>query len=103
MNIKTILESGANITVSLNIEDLREWHKEVIQDTKREIEQTILADKAETYPGPRQVSEILNVDVSTLWRWKKRGYLVPVEIGGKRRYKMSEVKALLNGERRTKG
>jgi len=31
-----------------------------------------------------------------LWRWAKRGYLVPIEVGGKRRYRMSEVKAILN-------
>jgi excisionase family DNA binding protein len=56
----------------------------------------------ETYPTPKQVCEILGVDNSTLWRWKRKGYLVPANVGGKVRYKMSEVKALLNGGGRTK-
>jgi Helix-turn-helix domain len=60
----------------------------------------IISDKAETYPSPKQVCEILNVDLSTLWRWNKRGYLCPSEVGGKRRYKMSDVKRILNGGKR---
>ena len=42
---------------------------------------------------------MLNVDLSTLWRWSKKKYLVPIEFGGGRRYKMSEVKELMNGGR----
>ncbi len=38
------------------------------------------------------------VGKTTLWRWAKQKYLTPVEIGGKRRYKMSEVKRLLEGK-----
>ena len=37
------------------------------------------------------------VNPSSLWRWRKRGYLVPAEIGGKRRYKMSDIRRILNG------
>jgi hypothetical protein len=99
MNINDLIKSGSNVTVAIGINDLREWHKEVIEETKNQLEELVLSEKAETYPTPKQVCEILNVDASTLWRWHKRGYLVPSEVGGKRRYKMSEVKALLNGGR----
>ena len=97
MNINEILKTGANVTLAIGINDLREWHKEVIADTRRELEQVVMSDKAETYPTVKQVSEILHVDTSTLWRWAKKEYLVPIEFGGGRRYKMSDVKALLNG------
>ncbi len=99
MNLTEILKTGVNLTVSISINDLREWQKEAIENTKRELEEVVLSDKAETYPTPKQVSQILQVDLTTLWRWNKKGYLVPMEIGGKRRYKMSEVKALLMGGR----
>lgn len=99
MNLNDILKTGVNLTVSIGINDLREWQKETIENTKRELEEVVLSDKAETYPTPKQVSQILQVDLTTLWRWNKKGYLVPMEIGGKRRYKMSEVKALLMGGR----
>jgi len=96
MDIQEIIKTGANFTVSIGINDLRDWHKEVIEDTKRELEQAVISDKMETYPTPNQVSEMLGVDLTTLWRWAKKGYLVPIEVGGKRRYRMSDVKAILN-------
>lgn len=96
MSIQEILKTGKNITVSIGIEDLKEWHKEVIADTRRELEEIVLTDKAETYPTPKQVSKMLNVDLTTLWRWNKKGYLKTIEFGGGRRYKMSEVKAIIN-------
>lgn len=96
MNIQEILKTGVNLTVSIGIEDLKQWHKEVIADTRRELEEIVLSDKAETYPTPKQVAEILQCDLTTLWRYGKKGYLVPIEVGGKRRYRMSDVKAILN-------
>lgn len=97
MNIQEILKTGANFTVSIPIADLRQWHKEVIEDTRRELEEVILSGKSETYHSPNQVSEMLGADLTTLWRWAKKGYLVPVEVGGKRKYRMSDIKAILNG------
>jgi hypothetical protein len=97
MNINEILKTGVNLTVSVGIDDLIEWHKEVISDTRRELELVVLSDKAESYPTIKQVGEMLNVDNTTLWRWNKKGYLKTIEFGGGRRYKMSDVKALMNG------
>jgi len=45
------------------------------------------------------VAEMLDVDKSTLWRWAKIGYLVPINVGGKRRYRMSDVNRILNGDK----
>lgn len=75
MNINEIIKTGVHLTVSVGINDLRDWHREVIADTRRELEEIVLSDKAETYPTVKQVTEILNVDLSTLWRWNKKGYL----------------------------
>ena len=99
MNINEVLKTGQNFTVSIGINDLREWHKEVISSTKKEMEELVLSDKAESYPTIKQVSEMLNVHPTSLWRWDKKGYLKTIEFGGGRRYKMSEVKALMNGGR----
>jgi hypothetical protein len=96
MDLQNLLENG-NVTVAVSLSDLKDFAETLIVKSKLELELAVISDKAETYPSPKQVSEILDVDLSTLWRWAKRGYLVPVEIGGKRRYKMSEVKRILNG------
>lgn len=100
MNINEILKSGVNLTVSVGINDLKEWHKQVIADTRRELEEAVINDKAETFLSIKQVSEMLNVNACTLYRWDKKGYLKTIEFGGGRRYKMSEVKALMNGGRK---
>lgn len=99
MSINEIIKPGVNITVAVGINELREIYKELIAEVKKELEQTVLSDKAETYPSPKQVCDILGVNITTLWRWQKKDYLVPMEVGGKRRYRMSDVKALLNGGR----
>ena len=99
MNLNNILQESGNITIAVSLTDLKQFAVEIIESTKRDLEEVVISDKAETYPSPKQVCEILDVDLSTLWRWNKRGYLCSSEVGGKRRYKMSEVKAILNGGR----
>ena len=42
---------------------------------------------------------LVGCDSSTLWRWAKSGYLVPVEYGGQRRYRVADVQQILKGGR----
>ena len=67
--------------------------------TKEQLEQIITDQSVETYPSREKVAELLDVDLSTLWRWAKRGLLVPIEIGGKRRYRMSDIRRILSNGR----
>lgn len=82
--------------ISVRVGDLIEANEALIAQTKEQLEQLITDQTAETYPSRQKVAEILDVDKTTLWRWAKRGLLVPVEIGGKRRYRMSDVRRMLN-------
>ena len=85
--------------ISVKVGDLIEANEALIAQTKEELEQLITDQTVETYPSRQKVAEILDVDLSTLHRWAKRGLLVPLEIGGKRRYKMSDVRRMLNNGR----
>jgi len=98
-NIYTLAKECGNLTLSIKAGELVEAIDYCINKTRRELEQQITDANAETYPSVTKVAEILDVDKSTLWRWQKQGYLVPIEVGGKRRYKMSEVKRILEGRR----
>ena len=95
MNINELVKTGANVLITVEAKDLIHFADHLIDKSKKELEEAVIADKAENYPTPNQVSEMINVDLSTLWRWKKKGYLVPIEVGGKRRYKMSDVNKIL--------
>ena len=97
MDIQELIKNEVNVNITVNLQDLQQWHKAVIADTRRELEAAVISDKAETYPSQKQVSEILGVNLSTLWLWNKKGYLVHFEVGGKRRYRMSDIKAILEG------
>lgn len=88
------------VTVNIGLADLSEWHREVIANTKKELEESIMEQKAESYVSPKKASEIFGVDLSTLHRWKHKGYLTPIEVGGKRRYKMSDINRILESGRR---
>lgn len=90
-----LAEENRNIVVSISLGDLIECNEELIRRVKAELEQQITDTAAETYPSVTKVAEILDVNKTTLWRWAKSGYLVPIEIGGKRRYRMSDVKRIL--------
>ena len=41
-----------------------------------------------------EAAELLSVDRTTLWRWEKAKYLVPVRIGSKAMYKQSDIEGL---------
>ena len=85
--------------ISVKGGDLIEANEALIAQTKEQLEQLITDQTAETYPSRQKVAEILDVDLSTLHRWAKRGLLVPIEIGGKRRYGRSDVRRMLNNGR----
>lgn len=45
-----------------------------------------------------EVISILKVDSTTLWRWRNRGYLNAIKVGGKIRYRQEDIVALINEE-----
>jgi len=88
--IKTLIESGVNFTVAVSIDDLRTFMDEVFQRPTPE--------KLEKYLSPKQVCLMLDIDNSTLWRWRQNGYLLSIKVGGKIRYKLSEIEKILQTE-----
>ena len=99
-NINALLNSGANSTLAIiSLDDLRRFCKEFLEDAKKEFGEKIETDRTESYPTIDQVAEIFHVTRGTLDRWHKRSILRKYEIGGRRRYKMSEVNALMKGGR----
>lgn len=97
-NIIQLAKECPDLTVSIKLSDLVEANQLLIQETKRELEQIITDQNTETYPSREKVMEILDVSSATLWRWAKIGYLSPLNVGGKRRYRMSDVKRILGGD-----
>jgi len=95
MRINELIKEG-NFALTIGANDLKEFAFDIIQQTKRELEDLVTAQKSETYVSRQRASEMLGVDSVTLWRWAKRNYLIPATVGGKKRYKMSDINRLLN-------
>lgn len=98
LNLSEIAEAFPTMQVTISVGDLLKANKELVTETVKALEQKLTDAAAETYPSADKVAEMLSVSKPTLWRWEKSGYLIPVRIGGKVRYKMSDVKRIL-GER----
>ena len=97
MNLHEMLTSETNFNITIQKNDLLDFAKFMISETKNELEAEVIAAKAESYVPRLEACTFLQVDQSTLFRWAKRGYLVPTSIGGKRVYKKSDLQRILNG------
>ena len=65
-------------------EVFREFYEKILEETQAEADQKMISVKEAAY--------MLGVDRSTLWRWEKKGYLIPARIGRKVLYQMADIK-----------
>ncbi|MCL1937233.1 MAG: hypothetical protein FWF52_02420 [Candidatus Azobacteroides sp.] len=91
-NLFELARQCPEITLNVKAGELLEMVEYCVNKTRKDLEQLIVDANTETYISIKRTTEILGVDRLTLLRWKKRGSLIPIEIGGIRRYKMSDVK-----------
>ena len=87
-SVVKLAEQCPGVMLTISVGELIEAVDYCVNRTRKDLEQQITDANTETYPSRQKVSEILDVDLSTLHRWGKQGYLVPIEVGGKRRYRM---------------
>lgn len=83
-----------DMNVTVKVSDLLEMAQFCVQDTIKQFADT----NTETYLSAAKVAKMLDISESTISRWGKRNYLLPIKVGGKRRYRRSDVERLL-GER----
>jgi hypothetical protein len=81
------------ILSSIAIEDLVNMIANTVQS--RISPQTI---DPERLVSPKEAGAMFDVDLSTLYRWDKLGYLTKIKIGGKVRYRMSDIQKLMKHE-----
>lgn len=94
MNLKEIIDSGANISITISANDLREFFLEVVNEQMKVRE---AENKPERYLTTDETANMLGVDRSTLWRWNRDNYLNVIKVGGKVRYRFSDVTKLMEG------
>ncbi len=96
MNYRDLLNSGANVSVTLKLEDLREIFKEMVDSLKP----TPKILPPEEFLSRKEVLSILKIDSSTLWSWEKTGYIKSYPFGGRKRYRFADVETIRTGRKR---
>ena len=94
MNINSLLSADANISVVVSIADLKEFALNVVAEAMAAKE---AEKKEERYLTPDVVADMVGVSKNTLWRWNRAKYLMPIKMGRKSRYKLSDVEKLMEG------
>jgi len=73
-----------------NIDDLADRIADRIEDRLRERSQNTKKDR---YLSRRQLAELLDVDLATIYRWSKDGQLPSYRLGGRVYYKEADLEA----------
>ena len=68
MNIQALLESGANVAVTVTPLDLKEFALFLISQVKANESEN---SRTENYLTPDEVATMIGVSKNTLWRWEK--------------------------------
>jgi hypothetical protein len=98
LNLIELAKEAPGTIISIPVQDLVFANERLVEKTIADLEKK-LAEKRETiYFTKDQVLAKLNVAPSTLWRWQKRGYLLPVKVGGENRYRSTDIDKILEGE-----
>jgi len=95
MSIDEIFNSKSNITVSISVNDLNEFFEQRLADM---LNIKAVQEVAPEYKSAKETCAELNVDLSTLWRWQRSGYLVPSRVGRRRMYKATDLQSILESK-----
>ena len=89
------LASLPNVILQVSADDLKEFAREILIGAKSvamiEAEAAAQSDQLLTID---EAARLLSVSKMTLYRWDRNGILKKVEIGGKRRYRKSDIERL---------
>lgn len=96
MNIEQLLQAAPAVNVTISAQDLKTFACGLIAQTRTELERSVATGQVESLLTIDEVASKLRVDRTTLYRWNRRGYLTSIEVGGKKRYRQSDINEIIN-------
>lgn len=103
LTFNDVLESGISTLIVMKAEDLQQTIYDAVEATKRKLEDDVINLKSEKLLTTNQVLDRLSISRTTLWHWIKKGYITPTEVGGKNRFKQSDIYAFLKKREESNG
>lgn len=98
IDLLKLAKEAPGTIIAIPVGDLVEANTRMIDQVRANLEREVARKQSVVYLTREQVLDKLNIVPSTLWRWAKRGYLVPVKVGGENRYKSTDIDRILEGE-----
>jgi hypothetical protein len=95
MNLYDLLQNNAGVNITINAGQLCEAIDYCVTKTKEAFEAKQIPEE---YVTRQRTAELLGVDLSTLWRWNRDGYLCTVKVGSKVLYRLSDINKILKAE-----
>lgn len=101
-NLLELINSGVTgITLSVTPEDLLFLVQQTIAAAKAELLPLMVSAAQEALLTKKEVMEKFGVCDTTLWNWNRKNTLIPVKIGKKVMYRLSDVeRAIIERSRR---
>lgn len=90
--------ANAQVMITMTQSDLEAFANNLVSNAIERYEAARSAHNNEEFLTTDEVAEMLSVNRSTLWRWEKRGYLMPIKIGAQVRYAKSAILEKLNNQ-----
>ena len=78
--------------LSLSTDDLKRLVTEAIQPQLEEIKKNLQPIEPTEYLSRNQLADMLQIDLSTLHNWNKKGIIQPHQLGGRIFYLRHEIK-----------
>ena len=88
--IKNLTNTNAQVFIQMTEEQLEAFATNIIEKCM-----ALKTDEKESYLTIDEVVKMLDVTPTTLGRWHKSGYLKKNHVGGKVRYKQSDIERLI--------
>ena len=99
--IQDILEKRGGTLLLISADDLKKTIKETVSEARRILESEVVNGKGEFLLTSNEVLDRLSISRKTLYNWEHKNYLLPIDVGRKKRYKLSDINAILNNARQT--
>lgn len=101
-SIAEIAREFPQVSITIRADDLLEFGRQLVADTmaaaRRDEAARIKAAEAEDLITDAEACQLFGVTTATLWRWRKRGYIEGISVGGRIKYRKADCRRILAKE-----
>lgn len=93
--VEALNQNNANQLLLVNVKDLNAFADYLLSKAEKAREEK----SKEEYLSSNEVKKLLKIQNTALWSYEKQGILVVYKIGGRKKYKKSEINKLIEAGR----